>query len=106
MGQISQIRGHLPELSIRQVPGRHARVPDSVLDVVEELSVAHILHWGAAQIRRARILAAPDFGLTAAVIRVANLAALAVYPMSRLYIGACGFTLNRIVHRPKTRRHR
>ena len=47
---------------------------DAVLDVIEQLAVAHALDVGAAQIRWTRILTAADFGLTAAVIGVTQFA--------------------------------
>ena len=81
-------------------------MPDAVLDVIEDLAVAHLLHVGTAQIRRTRILAAADFGLPAAVISVAQLALLAVNLVSSGYVGAVGERAERILHLPEARGHR
>src|SRR5271154_646737 len=93
-----QIRAHLPELSVRKCPRRHASVSDAVLEVIKQLAVAQSLYINAAQIWRPWILAAADLGPSAAVIGMANFALLGVYLMTRLDVSACGLHNERIFH--------
>src|ERR1700674_2739488 len=89
-GQIAQVGAELPEFPIGKRPRGHAGVPDAVLEVIEELPIAHALHLSAAQIRWPRILTAADFRLAAAVVRVANLALLGVELMARVDVCPSG----------------
>ena len=105
LGQVAQIGAHLPDLAIGQLPRRHAGMPDAVLDVIEQLAVAHALDVGAAQIRGPRILAAADLGLAAAVIGVTQLALAAVHLVPGGDIRAARGGAQRILHRPEAGGH-
>ena len=103
---MAQIRGQLPELSIGQRPRRHAGVSNPVLQVVKQLTIAHALDGGAAQVRWPRILAASDLGLAAAVVGMADLALLGVYRMPRLDLCTSRADIERIFHRSEIGRYR
>ena len=65
----------LPDLPVRHVPGRHARVSDAVADVIEHLAVRHRTDADAKR-RRVRIFRVADPRPTAAVVAVADFAIL------------------------------
>src|ERR1700677_4884248 len=71
---------------------------NSVLEVIKQFTVAHSLDGGIAQVRRPRILAAPDLGLAAAIVGVANLALLGINRMPRLDLCTSRADIERIIH--------
>src|ERR1700722_11494658 len=95
---MAQVGAQLPELSIGQRPRRHAGVSNAVLEVVKQLPVAHALDIGAAQVGWPRILTAPDLGLPAAVVGMADLALLSIDLVACFDVCASRLDIERILH--------
>src|ERR1700679_2987707 len=103
---MAQVRAQLPELSVGQRPSRHAGMSNPVLEVIKQFTVAHALDGGTAQVRRPRILAASDLGLSPAIIGVANLAFLSIDRMTRLALRTARTDIERVFHRSEIGRYR
>ena len=72
-GKMADIGNKLPDLTVREIPGRHRRVPDAVADMIENLAIRQGRRQGA-QNGRTREAAGAQFGFSAAVIGMAGLA--------------------------------
>ena len=109
LGQVSDIGHELPDLMVRQVPGGHAGVTDTVADVVKKLTVRRCRDGGRAKRGRTRVFAGTGGGFSAAVIGVANFAFFPVELSPRRDVGGirplridaplCG-VWNRLVQQP------
>src|SRR5246127_4016292 len=73
---MAEIGDELPDLPIRHLPRRHARVPDAVADMVEDFPIRHRGDVERAEFGGARGFARTDLRPPAAVIGVADLAFL------------------------------
>jgi hypothetical protein len=74
--QIANIRDQLPNLLFGQLPARHGRVADSILDQVKQFSVRPFSRFErmTAQAQRRRIQAGSRGSFSVAIVAVADLA--------------------------------